>query len=76
MSDDGVNSSSGAFEDVDKGAGVEVGLFEEEVELATVGFAVGEVVAQELRFKALGDVIFELDFGVEAVGGRPCLGEG
>jgi hypothetical protein len=52
---------------------VDVGLFVVKVELAAVSLLGWEVVCQDLGFEAFGQVVFEFELGVEAVGGGPCL---
>ena len=69
-----VDSCDGAFEEVDKGSDMDVGLLVVEVELAAVGALRGHVVGEDLGFKAFGKVVFELELRVKAVGGGPCLG--
>ena len=71
-----VDGRDGAFEEVDEGADVDVGLLVVEVELAAVGALRGHVVGEDLGFEAFGEVVFELELRVEAVGGGPCLGQG
>lgn len=63
-----------ALEEVDEGADVDVGLLVVEVELSAVGALCGHVVGEDLSFEAFGQVVFELELGIEAVGGGPCLG--
>jgi hypothetical protein len=55
---------------------VDVGLLVVQVELATVGLLGWEVVCQDLGFEAFGQVVFEFELGVEAVGCGPCLCQG
>ena len=69
-----VNGRDRALEEVDEGADVDVGLLVVEVELSTVGALCWQVVGEDLSFEAFGQVVFELELGVEAVGGGPCLG--
>ena len=71
-----VNVCYGAFEEVDKGANVEVGLLVVEVEFAAVGALRGHVVGEDLGFEAFRKVVFELELGVETIGGCPGLGQG
>lgn len=52
---------------------MDVGLFVVQVELATVRLLGWEVVCQDLGFEAFGQVVFEFELGVEAVGCGPCL---
>jgi hypothetical protein len=55
---------------------VHIGLLEVEVELSTLGLLGREVLGQDLSLETLGNVVVELELGVEGVGGGPCLGEG
>jgi len=71
-----VEGCGGALEEVGEQAGVDVGLFVEEVEFAAVGGFGGEVGGQDLGFEALGQVVFEFELGVQAVGGGPGLSDG
>jgi hypothetical protein len=71
-----VEGGGGALEQVGEQAGVDVGLLIEEVELAAVGSFSGQVVCEDFGLQALGDVVFEFEFGVEAVGGCPGLSQG
>jgi hypothetical protein len=43
-------------------------------ELAAVGALRGHVVGEDLGFETFCQVVFELELGVETVGGGPCLG--
>ena len=67
MAQGNVEGSGGALEQVGEQAGVDVRLLVEEVQLAAVGGLCGQVVCQYFGFEALGEVVFELEFGVEAV---------
>lgn len=60
MAQGDVESGSGALEEVGEQAGVDVGLFVQEVELAAVGLLRREVVGQNLCFQTLGQVVLEL----------------
>ena len=71
-----VNVRYGPFEEINKGANVEIGLLVVEVELAAVGALRGHVVGEDLGFEAFRKVVFELELGVETVGGCPRLGQG
>jgi hypothetical protein len=69
-----VNGRDRALEEVDEGADVDVGLLVVEVELSAVGALCWHVVGEDLSFEAFGQIVFELELGVKAVGGSPCLG--
>jgi len=69
-----VNGCDRALEEVDEGANVDVGLLVVEVELSAVGALCWHVVGDDLSLEAFGQVVFELELGIEAVGGGPCLG--
>jgi hypothetical protein len=75
VTEDGVEVGGGTLEEVEEGAGVQVGLLEEEVDLGALGLGAGEVLGQDLGLETLGDVVVELELGVEGVGGGPDLGE-
>ena len=76
VAEDGVEVGSGALQEVEEGTGVQVGLLEVEVELGTLGLLSGLVLGEDLSLEALGDVVVELELGVESIGGGPGLGEG
>ena len=76
MAEGQVNSRDRAFEEVDKGADVDVGLLVVEVEFSVVCALCGQVIGEDLSLEAFGEVVFELELGIEAVGGGPCLGQG
>lgn len=76
VADDGVNVGGGALEEVEKGAAVEAGLLEEQVELGALGGGGGEEVEETLKLQALGEGVVDLELGVENVGSVPGLGEG
>jgi hypothetical protein len=76
VAENGIEVSGGAVQEVEEGAGVQVGLLEVEVELGTLGLLSGLVLGEDLSLEALGDVVVELELGVESVGGGPRLGEG
>ena len=75
VAQDGVEVGRGAVEEVEEGTGVQVGLLEVEVQLSTLGLLGGLVLGQDLSLEALGDVVVELELGVEGVGGGPSLGQ-
>lgn len=76
VAEDSVEVGGGAVQEVEEGAGVQVGLLEVEVELGTLGLLGGLVLGQDLSLEALGDVVVQLKLGVQSVGGGPSLGEG
>jgi hypothetical protein len=76
VAQDRVDVGGGALEEVEEGAEVEVGLLVVQVYLAAVGLFGGEVVGEDFGAEAFGELVFELDFGVQRVGGGPGLGEG
>lgn len=65
-----------ALQEVEESTGIKVGLLEVEVELGTLGLRGGQVLGEDLSLEALGDVVVELELGVESVGSGPGLGEG
>lgn len=73
---DDVEVSSRALQEVEESTGVKVGLLEVKVELGTLGLRSGQVLGEDLSLEALGDVVVELELGVESVGSGPGLGEG
>lgn len=76
VADDGVEVGGWALQEVEEGTGVEVGLLEVQVELDALGLGGGEEVAENLSLEALGDVVVQLDLGLEGVGSVPGLGDG
>jgi hypothetical protein len=76
MTQHGIDVRGRAFEEIEEGTGMEVGLLEVEVQFSALGLGVREVVCQDFGFESLSDGVIELDFSVEGVGGRPSLGEG
>lgn len=76
MAEDSVKVGGRAVKEVKEGTSVHVGLLELEVEFGTLGLLSGEVLGEDLGLKALGDVVVELELGVEGVRGGPSLGEG
>ena len=74
MAEGQVNGRDRTLEEVDKGANVDVGLLVVEVEFSGIGALCGQVVGEDFSFEAFGQVVFELELGIEAVGGGPCLG--
>ena len=76
VAENGVEVGGGAVQEIEEGTGVQVGLLEVKVELSTLGLLSGLVLGQDLSLEALGDVVVELELGVESVGGGPSLGEG
>lgn len=76
VAEDSVEVGGRAAEKVEEGTGVQVWLLEVEVESSTLGLLVGEVLGDDLSLETLGDVVVELELGVESVGGGPSLGKG
>lgn len=60
---------------VDKGAAVEVGLLEVEVDLLALVAGSGVEVGENLSLQAAGEGVVELDLGSQQVGGVPRLGD-
>lgn len=75
MAQDSVEVGGGAVEQVEESTGVQVGLLEVQVELGALGLLGGLVLGQDLSLQALGDVVVQLELGVEGVGSSPSLGE-
>ena len=71
----GIEGCDGTLEQIGEQTGVDRRLLVVEVELTAVGLLGWQVVGQDLGFEALGEVVFELELGVEGVGGCPCLGQ-
>ena len=76
VAENSVEVGGGAVQEVEEGTGVQVRLLEEEVELGTLGLLSGLVLGEDLGLETFGDVVVELELGVEGVGGGPSLGEG
>ncbi len=76
VAEDGVEVGSGAVQKVEEGTGVQVGLLEVQVELGSLGLLGGLVLGEDLSLEALGDVVVQLELGVEGVGGGPSLSQG
>lgn len=76
VAENSVEVSGGAVQQVEEGAGVHVGLLEVQVQLGALGLLGGQVLRQDLSLEALGNVVVQLQLGVESVGGGPRLGEG
>ena len=76
LAQDEVDVGDGAFEEVEEGARVEVGLLVVQVQLRGDVLVVGDEGGEELGFDARGDLVVELDFGVEGVLGVPGYGCG
>lgn len=75
MPENGIEVGSWALEEVEESTGVQVGLFEVEVQLGAFGVGVWEVLCEDLGFETLSNVVVQLELGVEGVVGGPCLGE-
>ena len=71
-----VKGGGGALEQIGEQTGVDVGLFVQEVEFSTICLLCGQVVCQDFGLEALGQVVFEFEFCVEAVGCGPGLSQG
>ena len=67
VSDGHVECCGGAFEEVGEQSGVDVGLLVVQVQLAAIVLGRGEVVGQDFGFETFGQVVFELELGVETV---------
>lgn len=76
VAENGVEVGSGAVEEIEESTGVQVGLLEVQVELGALGLLGGLVLGEDLSLEALGNVVVELELGVESVGSGPSLGEG
>lgn len=76
MAENDVKVGGRALQEVEESTGVKVGLLEVEVELGTFGLRGGQVLGEDLSLEALGDVVVELELGVESIGSSPGLGEG
>ena len=76
VADDGVDVGGGALQEVEVSTAVEAGLLEVEVELGATGLGGGEEAEDTLGLEALGEVVGELNLGLERVGRVPSLGEG
>jgi len=76
VANDSVYGGGRALEEVGESAEVERGLLEVEVEFGTGGLGVGLEGGQSLGLEALGDVVVELELGVEHVEGGPAEGTG
>lgn len=73
MAESSVKSCDWALEEIGEETSVNVRLLVVEVKLAAVGLLDWEVVGEDFGFETLREVILKLNFGVEAVGGRPRL---
>ena len=71
-----VDVGDGTLEQIDEGARVDVGLLVVQVELGADGLAVRDEGRQQLGLGAVGDLVVELDLGVEGVLGVPADGGG
>lgn len=76
VAENSVEVGGRAVEEVEEGTSVQVGLLEVEVQAGTLGLLGGEVLGEDLSLQTLGNVVVELELGVEGVGGSPSLGEG
>ena len=76
VADESVDRGRGALGEVEEGAAVEVGLLEVQVQLDSLALGVGKEAKDTLSLEALGDVVGELELGLEGVGGVPGVGDG
>lgn len=76
VAEDNIEVGSGSLQKIEESTSVEVGLLEVQVELGTLGLRSGQVLSEDLRLEALGDVVVELKFGVKSIGSGPGLSEG
>lgn len=75
VAEDNVQVGSGTLEEVEEGTSVQVGLLEVQVQLSTLGLGAWQVLRQDLDLETLGNVVVQLEFGVEGVVGGPSLGQ-
>lgn len=75
MAESQVEACSWALQEVGEQPGVDVGLLVEEVEFTAIRALCGQVVGEHLRLQTLGQVVLQLQFGIEAVRRCPRLGE-
>lgn len=71
MAEDGVDVGGRAFEEVEESAEMEVGLLVVEIHFPAVSLFGWEIVGKDFGFEAFGELVFEFEFAVERVGGRP-----
>lgn len=76
VAENSVEVGGRAVKEVEERTSVQVGLLEVEVELGALGLLSGLVLGKDLSLEALGNVVVELELGVQSVGGGPRLGEG
>lgn len=76
VAEDSVEVGSGATEEVEESTSVQVGLLEVEVELGALGLLGGKVLGEDLSLETLGNIVVELELGVESISSSPSLGEG
>ena len=70
-----IDGGGGTLQEVEESTSVNVGLLEVDIGLSTVGLVGRAVVSEELKLEALGDLVVELELGVERVGSGPGLGQ-
>jgi hypothetical protein len=75
MAQDNVQVGSRSLQEVEESTSVQVGLLEVQVELSTLGLGAGQVLSEDLSLQALGNVVVQLELGVEGIGSSPGLGE-
>jgi len=76
LSNNSIDVSGGALEEVEEGTAVEVGLLEVQVELGALGLGGRKEGSQELGLQALGNGVIDLDLGVKSVQCVPALCDG
>ena len=76
MAEYGVDIGSRAFEEVEEGAEVKVGLLVIEVQFTAIGLFCWKIVGKDFGSETSGELIFKLDLGIERIGSGPRLGQG
>ena len=76
MAENGIEVGGRALEQVEESAEMQIGLFVVDVKFASVGLFGGQVGGEDFGFEAFSELVFELGFGVETVGGGPGLRQG
>lgn len=74
--DDGVGGEGRSLEDVEEGPGVDARLAVDGGDVGRLALGRGEEVTLDVELEALGDLVLELDLGLQDVRGGPGLGEG
>lgn len=75
LADNSIDVGSWALKEVEESTGVQVRLFEVQVELSTLGLGLGEERTKNLSLQTLGNGVVELNLGVESIDGVPGLGD-